>query len=362
MVTSPQTSPHRRLLALCIVLALITVACGTSTTSTDSLSEAEERIAELEAELAAETASPDPTTDDAESPQTTSPPESRDTDNVAEAGTIEPLLDDTTTTTVPINTGGQYATPTGVTLQTAASVEQARDLMREMLGATDDVATKMARLGPFPAIPTLPDTVLTLVDTTLENDLGDSGDNNGFDYSARVEGTTSATREDAHLALITSIAAAGWELDSDREAGGYLSADFGDFDNGNIDVLVRTVDNGGAEFKINFTIFSDEARPELVANSLTWAGNGPFEQGILQSVQAQVWRGLDDFSLEAWHRFPGWTDDEVEGTVLARIDTSDWQVVETIIGIPQVQLGDAPGQARVNTTGNAQVFDYTSDR
>lgn len=314
-------------MALLAAFTLVAAGCGgteqdTTTTSNDAaLAEAEARIQALEEQLAqdsdgaqGEDATTTPTT-----VTTETPPDGAENDDADEP---ESLVDRTTTSTTP-DLERVFALPSGPTLQQATSPLDVRAIMQTLLGPTDDFASSVARLAPYPAVPTLPDTEVTRVTVDIDNDFRDDFVPNGYEQSSRVEGTSSAQVDDAELALNTALAAAGFELEQQNTVGSVRSNTFDNFDDGRLNVQLSEGDDGGTEFKIAFVIFSEIENAAFVADSADWTGDAPFGEGILDMVSLDA-NSLPDFRVDVQHLFLELDEEQAEAQFVAGLENSVW--------------------------------------
>lgn len=356
---------------------LIITACGgagTTDTGGDSaaLAAAEERIEALEEQLnevleagqgesvpeQGEAEEPAPTT---ESPGTTVV----DPDAVENAEQ-ESLVDRSTTTTIA-RLEQRFAEPSGPTIQAAQTPLEVRAIMQSLLGPTDDLSGLMARLGPMPAVPTFPNTELRSVTVRVENSLRDDLTPNGYEQATRVDGTTTASVEDAALAFSTEMAAAGFELDDISEIAGMTIIDVGDFDDGRVDLALSARDDGLTNIDLNYVVFSDVPNPQLVADSADWVVDAPFGEGTLRTVEMQVVSSLPDFTVDIDHLYPGLTEEQTEQQFIAGLEGTSWTLeFAPITDNPQFRFGDDVSVARNLYIGNrgsvTQVFKYQGSK
>lgn len=239
-------STTSRISAIALSIALVAGACGgTEAETSDAQAQIDELQAQIEELESAEDA-PAPTTTAAPAPTTTEADivvEGTTSTTVVEA--VEPVAEETvvddvvepvdegvgTAEPVAATAGTGFASPAGPALDSSMDPREASDFLQSLLGPTDDFAGQMARVAPFPAVSTLPESEVTGVDLTVSPG-GLDGVNANYRINAEV--TTTATPDDAVTAYTAEISAiVGGEVDrfttEDDDLGTVYWAEIGDW-------------------------------------------------------------------------------------------------------------------------------------
>ena len=199
------------------------------------------------------------------------------------------------------------------------------------------MASVVARLVPFPNVPTFTDTELIRVDSEYTNEYeNDQITVESLTISATLEGLTPATQEDVEIAFQTSLAAAGFE--QTREGSNRFELPGGE---GRLDLSTRN-DDGDTRFVVDYLLFADPD-PTLVEATTQWAQGGPWADGVLQSSGIAVNASIESYEAIIKHRFQGQTQDDLRISEATRLAATDWLAVGEIINQTQVGIEGASG-------------------
>jgi len=153
-----------RLGSVVLAIALAASACGSTTSEVDADAQAQidalqERIDELTVEedapvVSSTTAAPEVT----ETPEP-SEPAAKTTTTALEAEVVEPEPEPAAVAVTPEAIDG-FAIPEGSVLDSSMGSDEISALVRTITGPTNNAAGQFARIAPFPAVSTLPDTVI----------------------------------------------------------------------------------------------------------------------------------------------------------------------------------------------------------
>jgi len=160
-----------RTTALAITLALIASACGGDSSELDTaqaqIDELQEQIEQLadeaaEEEQATQTTTPAPVEQDTTTiapepdPVTSEPPAAAE--DPEPKPDLEPVDDSAVVPGTPPESVAGFAVPAGPALNGSMTPDEINALVNEITGPTDNLAGQLARIMPFAALTTLPDT------------------------------------------------------------------------------------------------------------------------------------------------------------------------------------------------------------
>lgn len=154
-------SVSTRISAIALAVAIVASACGGTSSEVDA--QAQAQIDELQARLdeLTEQDAPVPTTTSTPAPTTT------EADVVVEATTsttvveaVEPAETEPSAVAVPAESIDGFAVPDGPIFDASIGPAQLDALIEDISGPTTNLSGQIARVGPFPAVSTLPNSII----------------------------------------------------------------------------------------------------------------------------------------------------------------------------------------------------------
>ena len=360
-----------RQLLLLLTIIVIASACGAST-DTAAL---EERIAELEAQLNEEQNEPnqtqapqDPATDQTTTPNTV--PQVAEQRNETQ-GDSQSLVQETPEVAAPIEKA--FAEPNGAVLQDAFTPADLRPIVQPLIGPHDNLAGTLARIAPFPDIPTLPDTSLRQVLIEVENVLRGDGSARGYNQRNFIVGDTSTSITETELTISTALAAAGFPSDDNRSttASRVRFSHGQNFADGRFTIELIEQDNGRTRFQYSYNFETEIPQADFVAASATWGTQGiNFGNGRFQGIEINVDTSSDLFDVSIIHLYDDSTSPEqLEAQLEASLDPEIWSTGQApVTSETRYVYLDEPGFFDLNiftsaaSTTTTQTFTYRGSR